>query len=299
MIKIENLTKSFDNTVVLSKLSSNIKRGSIYGLIGTNGAGKSTLLNIISGVYLPDSGSVKINGEDVYENIKIKQKIAYISDEPYFFNSFTMEEMARYLSNTNCDFTMEKFYEVSKLFPLDIKKKINTFSKGMKRQAAIVFEISKKPDIILCDESFDGLDPVIRQLVKRIIINEVADRNMTAVVSSHNLKELENFCDVIGILHENKIVCEKSLDTLKDSFVKLQVAFEKDTDESFLEDFDVVSKDKRSSICELVIRGNKDEIIETMNSHNPILIDVLELTLEDIFIYEMEGNGYDFTKLIM
>lgn len=299
MIEIKNITKSFDNTVVLDGLSSTIKKGSIYGLIGTNGAGKSTLLNIIDGVYIPNSGSVKIDGEEVYENTLLKQRIAYISDEPYFFNSFTMEEMAKYLANTNPSFTMEKFYEIAKLFPLDIKKKVNTFSKGMKRQAAIVIELAKSPDVILCDESFDGLDPVIRQLVKRIIINEVSERNMTAIVSSHNLKELENFCDVIGILHENKIVCEKSLDELKDGFVKLQVAFKKDSDTSFLDEFDVISKDVRSSISELVIRGSKEDIISEIEKHDPMLIDVLDLTLEDIFIYEMEDNGYDFTKLIL
>lgn len=298
MIEINNVTKTFDSNIVLTSLSSHIKKGCIYGLIGTNGAGKSTLLNIIDGVYVADSGCVKINGENVYENTKIKEKIAYISDEPYFFNSFSMEEMAKYLSNTNPSFTMEKFNEISKLFPLDVRKKISTFSKGMKRQAAIVMELSKNPEIILCDESFDGLDPVVRQLVKRIIINEVAERGMTVVVSSHNLRELENFCDVIGILHDNRIVCEQSLDELKENFVKVQVAFEKGTDTAFLDEFNIISKNERSQITELVVRGNKEDVVSKLEEYNPVLIDVLDLTLEDIFIYEMEDKGYDFTKLI-
>lgn len=298
MIEIKNVTKSFDSLKVLDNLSSTVKKGSIYGLIGTNGAGKSTLLNTIDGVYAPDSGAVYILGENVYENIKIKEKISYISDEPYFFNSFTMEEMAKYLNKTHPLFTMRKFSEISKLFPLDIRKKISTFSKGMKRQAAIVLELSKNPEILLCDESFDGLDPVIRQLVKRIIIDEVSERGMTAIVSSHNLRELENFCDVIGILHDNKIVCEQSLDELKDSFVKVQTAFKEPASEEFYKSLDIISKNVRSSITELVVRGKKENVIKEIEKLNPILIDVMDLTLEDIFIYEMEAKGYDFTKLL-
>ena len=298
MREIKNITKSFDGRKVLENLSSTIKKGSIYGLIGSNGAGKSTLLNVIDGVYLPDSGECKIMGENVYENIKIKEKVAYISDEPYFFNSFTMEEEAKYLNNVHPSFTMRKFSEISRLFPLDIKKKINTFSKGMKRQAAIVMELSKNPDVLLCDESFDGLDPVIRQLVKKIIIDEVADRQMTAMVSSHNLREIENFCDVIGILHDNTIVCEQTLDELKENFVKIQVAFKENPGDAFYNDFNIVSKDVRSSITELVIKGNKQDIIKKFEALNPVLIDILDLTLEDIFIYEMEAKGYDFSKLL-
>lgn len=299
MIAIENLTKKFDGNVILDCITSNIKKGSIYGLIGTNGAGKSTLLNLISGIYFPDGGKVFIGDEDLSKNVMLKDKISYISDEPFFFNSYTMMDMAKYFNKAYPSFSMEKFTEISALFPLDINKKLNTFSKGMKRQSAIIMALAKNPEILLCDESFDGLDPVIRQLVKRIIIKEVTERGMTVIISSHNLNELENFCDVIGILHQNKIIIEKNLDDIKENIHKIQVAFKPMIDVSALNDIDIVKSTVRSSIMEIVARGRLDDILRKIEAKNPILTDVIDISLEDIFIYEMEVTGYDASKILI
>ncbi|MBE7037609.1 MAG: ABC transporter ATP-binding protein [Ruminococcaceae bacterium] len=298
-LKIENLTKKFDDYTVLDSISSSIEKGSIYGLIGTNGAGKSTLLNCISGIYFNDNGFIFTNGEKIEDNVNIKDDISYISDEPYFFNSFSMKDMAKYLNKVYPSFSMDKFYEISNLFPLDITKKINTFSKGMKRQAAIVFALSKNPKLLLCDESFDGLDPVIRQLVKRIIIKEVTERSMTVIVSSHNLAELENFCDVIGIIHQNKIIIEKKIDDIKENIHKIQLAFKPMIDVSEIKDVDIVKYTTRSSVMEIVARGKLDDIIPKIEKLNPILIDPIDISLEDIFIYEMEVTGYDASKVLI
>ena len=299
MIKVSNVKKSFDKTIVLENLDCHVKKGSIYGLIGSNGAGKSTLLNILCGVYKSEDGNVCISDEEVYENTDVKQKIAYISDEPFFFNSSTMREMALYLENVQPSFTMEKFDEISSYFPLDVNKKINSFSKGMKRQAAIVLALSQNPDVLLCDESFDGLDPVIRQLVKRLIIKEVSEREMTVVISSHNLSEMENLCDTIAILHDNKIVLERSLDDIKDNMHHYQLSFKPMLPIEAFSELDIVSHKVRSNIIELVLKGKCDDIENTFKKLNPILIDRLELTLEDIFVYEMEVSGYDYTKILM
>ena len=299
MIAVENLTKKFDGNLILDCITSNIKKGSIYGLIGTNGAGKSTLLNTISGIYSPEGGKVFISDEDLSKNVLLKDKIADISDEPFFFNSYTMADMAKYYKKAYPSFSYEKFIEVSSLFPLDVNKRLNTFSKGMKRQSAIIMALSRNPEILLCDESFDGLDPVIRQLVKRIIIKEVTERGMTVIISSHNLNELENFCDVIGILHQNKIIIEKNLDEIKENIHKIQVAFKPMIDVSALNDIDIIKSTVRKSIMELVVRGRLDNILKRIEAKNPILTDVIDISLEDIFIYEMEVTGYDASKVLI
>lgn len=300
MIEAINLCKKLDGSIVLDKLNLNVKRGSIYGLIGSNGAGKSTLLNILSGVYCPDGGEAKINGRRIYENNILKGKTAYITDDPFYFNSSTVDEMAAYLSKIYKSFDMEKYREISSMFPIDTKKKIHTFSKGMRRQVSIILALSQCPEILLCDESFDGLDPVIRQMVKRVFVSEVASRGMTIVISSHNLREMENLCDTIGILHDNKIVVEKSVADIKDAIHRYQVAFKPMIDTAIIENsLDVVTKNIRGNILELVVRGDAEDINNTLEELTPVLIDKMELTLEDIFICEMEVSGYDFSKILL
>ena len=300
MIKLNGLCKRLGGKTVLEDVFSHIEKGSIYGLIGSNGAGKSTLLNLISGVYKADSGDVLVDGEAVYENIAVKNRIAYVSDDPYYFNSCSMKEMAEFLNAAYPSFSMEKFYEVAKSFPLNIKDRIGTFSKGMKRQAAIVLALSQSPDLLLCDECFDGLDPVIKQLVKRILISEVAERGMTVVISSHSLRELENLCDVVGILHNNSIIVEKSMDEIKERLHKIQLAFKPMIEESELpKGLEIVKCETRGNMMELVVRGGISEINEKLSTLNPLIYDTIELTLEDVFIYEMEASGYDFSKLLV
>lgn len=300
MIKALNLSKSYDNTPVLTGLDLNVKQGSIYGLIGSNGAGKSTLLNILSGVFAPDAGSAKINGEEIFENNRVKSKTAYITDDPFYFNSSTVKEMAEYLNKMYENFSMEKFNQIIDCFPLDMNKKINSFSKGMKRQVSIILAIAQMPDVLLCDESFDGLDPVVRQLVKRLLINEVSQRNMTVIISSHNLREMENLCDTIGVLHDNKIVLERGISDIKDMMHRYQVAFKPMINPDILKPkLDLLSVKARGNILEIVARGSDDQITQILESHSPVLIDKIDLTLEDVFIYEMEVNGYDFSKILL
>lgn len=300
MISAVKLCKKLDGNTVLENLNLSVKRGSIYGLIGSNGAGKSTLLNILSGVYKQDGGTVEIYGKEIYENTKIKGKTAYITDDPFYFNSYTVDEMAKYLNNIYDRFSMEKYKSVAKVFPIDTGKKINAFSKGMKRQVSIILALAKRPEILLCDESFDGLDPVIRQMVKRLLINEVAERGMTVVISSHNLREMENLCDTIGVLHDNRIILEKSVADIKDTIHRYQAAFKPMIDTSVLEgEIDIVTKNLRGNIIELVARGEAESIESALNRHNPLLVDKMELTLEDIFICEMEVSGYDFSKILL
>ncbi len=299
MIEIKNITHAYEKETILENLCSEIKEGSIYGLIGSNGAGKSTLLNIIDGIFKPHSGTVLIDGFPTYENPVLKDKIAYVSDDPFFFNSYTMDEMAKYLNQVYQSFTMEKYKEIKEYFPLDSGKKMTTFSKGMKRQAAIIFALAQSPKLMLCDECFDGLDPVIKQLVKRIIISEVEKNNMTVIISSHNLREIENLCDVIGILHNKKIVLERSIEDIKEVVNKFQVVFDSPADDSIFEGFEIISKQNRGSVTELVVRGNKEQVKAKLSELKPLILDVLPLNLEDIFIYEMEANGYDFSKILL
>lgn len=300
MIKVENLKKRYDSEYVIDSLSMNVKKGSIYGLIGSNGAGKSTLLNVLSGVYKPDGGRAEISGESVYENNRVKAVTAYITDDPFYFTGASMREMAQYLDKMYESFSMEKFNEVAKLFPLDINKRLSSFSKGMKRQAAIVLAIAQMPEVMLCDECFDGLDPVVRQMVKKLFVSEVAERGMTIVISSHNLREMENLCDTIGILHDKKIVIERSMGDIKEDMHRYSVAYKPMIDiEELKKALDVVSLKKRGNLLEIVARGNRDETVKALESFSPILIDEIELTLEDIFICEMEVSGYDFSKILL
>lgn len=299
MISIKNVTHTYEKETVLDGLCSEIKEGSVYGLIGSNGAGKSTLLNIIDGIFKPLSGEVLIDDMPTYENPVLKDKIAYVPDDPFFFNSYTMDEMAKYLNEVFESFTMEKYNETKALFPLEADKKMTSFSKGMKRQAAIIFALAQSPKLLLCDECFDGLDPVIKQLVKRIIIDEVEKNNMTVIISSHNLREIENLCDVIGILHNKKIILERSIEDIKEVVNKFQIAFDTPPADDIFSGIDIISKHSRGSLTEIVTRGNKAHIKAKLKELNPVILDTLPLNLEDIFIYEMEANGYDFSKILL
>ncbi len=300
MIKVEGLKKRYDSEYVLDDLSMNVKKGSIYGLIGSNGAGKSTLLNVLSGVYKPDGGRAEISGEAIYENNRVKAVTAYITDDPFCFTGASMREMAQYLDKMYDSFSMERFYEAAKLFPLDMNKRLSSFSKGMKRQAAIVLAVAQMPDVMLCDECFDGLDPVVRQMVKKLFVSEAAERGMTVVISSHNLREMENLCDTVGILHDKKIVIERSMEDIKDGMHRYSAAYKPMIDiEELKKTLDVVSLKRRGNVLEIVARGSKDETEKALESFSPLLIDEIELTLEDIFICEMEAGGYDFSKILL
>lgn len=293
MIVVENLKKQYGDCVVLENLNMHVKSGSIYALIGINGAGKSTLLNCLSGVFKPDGGVIKVCDEEIYENPKVKEFTAYITDDPYFFNTATVEDMAKYLSKIYKAFSMEKFYDVAKKFSIDIKGKMSSFSKGMRRQAEIILALAQSPKLLLCDECFDGLDVKVRKVVKELFITEACN-GMTIVISSHNLKEMENLCDTIGVMSGRKIVVEQSVEGMKESIHRYSVAYKPMIDPEILtEELDIVTLYKKNSILEIVVRGDKEEIEKVFNKYNPILIDKSDLSLEDIFISEMEAIGYD------
>lgn len=300
MIEVVNLKKCYDKNIVLESLDMHVKRGSIYGLIGINGAGKSTLLNVLSGVFKPDGGEAKINGEEIYENISVKNITAYITDDPYYFNGASTVEMAEFLSKMYKSFSMEKFYEIAKSFEIDINAKMSSFSKGMRRQAEIILALAQNPEILLCDECFDGLDPSVRKVVKKLFVTEACENNMTIVISSHNLAEMENLCDTIGVMSGKKIIIEKSVENIKDSMHRYSVAYKPMIDPDLLKaELDVVTLDKRSSMLEMVIRGDSEAIEEVLEKYNPLLIDKTKLTLEDIFISEMEAIDYDGSEVLV
>ena len=222
MIKAENLTKRFYDTVAVDHIHAEIHNGSVFGLIGTNGAGKSTFLRMLSGVLKPDEGSVTIDGKEVYENVEVKSRFFYISDDQYFFSNSTPEQLMKFYMGVYPKFNKNRFIHLMDSFELDRKRKINTFSKGMKKQVSVICGVCAGTDYLFCDETFDGLDPVMRQTVKSIFIGDMEERNLTPIIASHNLRELEDICDHVGLLHKGGILLSKDLEDMKLNIHKLQ-----------------------------------------------------------------------------
>lgn len=295
MIKLENLTKKFDGFVALDKINLKIEKGSAYGLLGSNGAGKSTILRLLSGVYRADSGNVLIDGESVFDNPNVKKKVFFINDETSQWNSFTLLEMMNYYKLFYENFSEEKFETLWNILRLPKDKKLSTFSKGMKRQAVVICGISCQPEYLLLDEAFDGLDPTMRIIVKKMLVDAMIDNNMTIIISSHNLKEIDEFCDKAGLVHQGNIVFNRELDSLKGNIHKIQTAFEEPLQKEDLEELDILHFDRNGSVVYLIARGETDEIKEKISIHKPKIFDIIPLSLEEIFIYEMEVLGYEFT----
>lgn len=298
MITIEQLSKAFGDIQAVKQVSAEIKSGSIFGLIGSNGAGKSTFLRLLAGIYKPDLGRVLIDGEDVYENTGAKQRIFYISDDQYFLYNGTMRDMADLFSGIYARFSYEKFESLSGMFKLDTKRKMHTFSKGMQKQAHIILALSCQPDYLFCDETFDGLDPVMRQAVKRLLADAVAQRQMTPIIASHNLRELEDICDHIGLLHQGGIVFEKEIDDLRFNIHKVQCAFRVPKERHDFAALDVVSLENRGSLSTMIVRGDREKTQAVIDSMMPLYSEMVPLTLEEIFITEMEVLGYDVEQLV-
>ncbi len=299
MIEIKQLTKVFDKYKALDNLNCIIEDETIYGLIGPNGAGKSTLLRLISGVYKPDGGNILVNSEEVFENVNRKNEIFYLSDELYFLPQSTMNSMAKFYSGYYQNFSFDIYRDLCALFPLDPKKRISTFSKGMQRQAGLILAISTAPKILLLDEAFDGLDPVIRSAVRKILIDLVASKNITVIISSHNLRELEDLCDHIGLIHKGGIMFEKDIDTLKLDICKVQCAFESAPSRDELSDIEMLKFSATGNLLTIVARGDVRKIKDYItDKFSPRFIENIPLTLEEVFIHEMEVVGYDFSKII-
>lgn len=300
MIEMKNVCKEFDGLEAIDNVNLSIQKGSIYGLIGSNGAGKTTLIKLLAGIYRQENGAVTIEGNPVFENPSLKQRIFYIPDQPYFFSQYTTKQMASFFKSMYHSWCDKRFTKLVQSFELDLNKKIHTFSKGWKRQVAFILALSAKPDILILDEPMDGLDPVVRKKVKNLMIQDVAEREMTILISSHNLREIEDICDHIGILHKGKLLLEKELDELKTEVHKVQVAYKGgDSPKQLLKDLNILHSEKRGSVLLYIMRGQEEFIAEQFSKSNPILFDLLPLTLEEIFIYEMGDIGYAIKNIIV
>ena len=263
-------------------------------MVGSNGAGKSTFLRLVTGIYRPDSGKIEMDGEPVYENPKKKAEIAYVPDDLFFLGGATMDRMARLYESIYPAFNRNRYGYLTETFGLNPKKPINNFSKGMKRQAAIILALSSHPKYLFFDETFDGLDPVMRNLVKSLICEDVLERQATAIITSHSLRELEDTCDQLALLHQGGLVLESDIQNLKTSLFKVQVAFHESFNEKLFAGIELLHYSKRGSVANLIVRGQQDETVNRIAALHPVLLDVLPLTLEEVFTYEMEALGYFF-----
>lgn len=298
MLKAEGLTKRFDDILAIDNVTAEVKSGSVFGLIGSNGAGKSTFLRMAAGILYPDSGNITIDGQQIYENNSVKSKIFYISDDQYFFINSTPDDLRRFYNKIYENFDNERFYSLLNSFGLQSRRKINTFSKGMKKQLAVICGVSSRAEYLFCDETFDGLDPVARQAVKSVFASDVAENGTTPIIASHNLRELEDICDHVGLLHKGGILFSRDLDDMKFNIHKIQVVFDGEMPDTLKNDLNILSINKRGSMYTVIARGVREDILQKMNGYGPIFFELLPLSLEEIFITETEVAGYDIKKLI-
>lgn len=298
MIQVKNLSKKYDEDNVLDKLNCTIKDNCIYGLVGANGAGKSTLLRLINGVYIADQGSIMIDNEEVFDNEKLKQRLVFVPDDLFFYSNYTFLDHAKIYQSLYKKFDMAYFEYLANLFKLNIKSKINTFSKGMKRQCALICALATNADYMFFDETFDGLDPVVRNTMKKVIAKQMEEKKTTIVMTSHNLRELEDICDNLGLLYKGGIIFESEIDNLKTHMFKVQISFKEDFSKENFKNFDILSFKKSGSVATMIIRDEEFKVKKQLEKMKPLILDYLPLTLEEIFIYEMEAFGYAFNEIV-
>ena len=299
MIKVNNVSKSFDNFLALDSLSINVEKGSIYGLVGPNGAGKTTLMKAIAGIYRLNKGEILIDNKKSYENVDIKNETIYISDELFFFNNFSIKQMAELYRMVYTNWDQKRYESLKEVFKIDEKRNANKLSKGMQKQVAFWLAMSARPNVLLLDEPLDGLDPVMRRKVLNIIMEDVDENKTTVMISSHNLRELEDICDHVGILSKGKLVLQRQIDDLKTETHKIQVAF-KDGEfpEELSKNFNLLRKSKLGTVYSIILKGDKDEIVKEFKKFNPLILDIIPLTLEEIFIYEVGGEDSEINEII-
>ena len=300
MIELIEVNKAFDDIKAVNHVSLKIADGEVFGLVGTNGAGKSTTLRTIAGIIKPDSGIVCVDNRPVFDNPDVKKDVFYISDDQYFFPNSTPEDRAVFYSSIYKSFDKEKFDKMTNGFGLDTSRKINTFSKGMKKQVSILLGLCAGTKYLLCDETFDGLDPVVRQGVKSLFAAEISDRGLTPVIASHNLRELEDICDHVGLLHNGGVILSQDLSDMKFNMQKIQCVFKSEEDEKkALEGLDVLIHDTRGRLHTITVRGERTEVEKAFKRGDMVFFEILALTLEEIFISETEVVGYDIRKCIL
>lgn len=299
MIEIKNVSKSFDAVKAVDSIQAVIEEGHVFGLIGTNGAGKSTLMRLMCGVFKPDEGEVLVDGEPVYDNPSAKARMFYISDDQYFFRNGTPKDMLRLYQTYYPDFDGQKWQDMMEKFGLDVGRKINTFSKGMKKQLSVVCGICANTKYLLCDETFDGLDPVMRQAVKAVFIREMELRGLTPIVASHNLRELEDICEYVGLLHKGGILFERDIDEMKLNIHKVQCVIKEEAMLCRLrEHLNIMTMDNRGALYTFTVRGERMAVENYLEQLSLIFYELLPLSLEEIFISETEVKGYDVKALL-
>lgn len=300
MIEVINVTKQFDTFKALDHVNMHVEKGAIYGLVGPNGAGKSTIIRHIAGAYRQDEGEIRVDGQIIYENAAAKAEIAYIPDDIFYFNQANLKDMMRFYKNMYPTFDTELFERLQGCFPaINRKRSIRRLSKGMQKQAAFWLAICCRPKLLILDEPVDGLDPVMRRQIWSLLMSDVAEHGTTVLVSSHNLRELEDVCDHVGIMHQGKVIMEKSLDDLQGSVSKIQVAFDSEELPVLPEGMDILHRSQAGRVHTLIIRGEQSLIRAQIASLQPILLDVLPLTLEEIFIYELGGAEYEVKDILI
>jgi ABC-2 type transport system ATP-binding protein len=293
MLEMKNVTKTFGGFNALEDLSLTVPRGAVYGLVGPNGAGKSTAIRHLTGVYRPDQGEILMDGQKIYENNAIKARIGHIPDDIFFYPSATLEEMRRYYQGMYPKFDAALFDRLHEVFQLPKKGQLRRFSKGMQKQAAFQLTIASRPDVMILDEPVDGLDPVMRRQVWSLMLSDVAQYETTVLVSSHNLRELEDVCDHVGIMDHGKMLLERSLADMQGATCKLQIVGD------IPQDLNILHESSSGRLKTLVVRGSTEEIIARAQAANPVYFDVLPLSLEEIFIYELGGVNYEVKNIVL
>ena len=298
MIEVKDVIKKFDGFAALDEATLTVPTGSVYGLVGPNGAGKSTLIRHLTGIYRQDAGVVRMDGEDVWENAALKARVAAIPDDWYFFAQSTIRDMMRFYKGFYPNFSVERYEKLKEVFSIDEKRQIRRLSKGMQKQVAFWLALSTMPDYLVLDEPVDGLDPVMRRQVWSLMMGDVSERGTTVLVSSHNLRELEDVCDHVGIMDHGKVLLERSLAQLQDNMVKLQVVF-KDGMSDVPPELNVLHASKVGRIHTLIMRANAEEATARVAAYDPLLVDAVPLTLEEIFIYELGGADYAVKDIVL
>ena len=298
MLQAQHVTKRFDDFVALSDISCTVPDGCIYGLVGSNGAGKSTFLRTVCGIYKADEGVVTFDNQPVFENPAAKAQMVFVPDDLYMLHGATAARMEALYRAAYATFDRERYQELLSLFRLPEKKPLSAFSKGMRRLTATALALSCRPQLILFDETMDGLDPVMRHIVKSVIADDVAARGTSAVVVSHSLRELEDLCDQLALLHQGGIVLEQDIHDLKTSVFKIQIAFSEPFGKQQFEGLHIAHYQQQGAVANLIVSGDRDEVIATLATMNPLLMEVLPLTLEEVFTYELQARNYDFATLV-
>ena len=298
MIQVRNAVKTFEGFPALKDATLTVPTGAIYGLVGPNGAGKSTLIRCLTGIYRMDSGTISVDGVEVYENPAVKARMANVPDDWYYFLQSSIHDMMRFYRGFYPSFNMQRYESFREVFRLDEKMPIRRMSKGMQKQAAFWLTMCCMPDYLVLDEPVDGLDPIMRRQVWSLIMEDVAERGTTVLVSSHNLRELEDVCDHVGIMDHGRVLLERSLAQLQDNMVKLQVVFQDGVTE-VPADLEVLHASKIGRIHTLIMRMNAEEATNRLAVYNPLLVDAVPLTLEEIFIYELGGADYAVKDIVL